>query len=558
VDGAVIERVSGPPCRGAQELQEFSPEMIHSPRANPTATAREWLLLAGMATAAALTASTTAAQTVDRVSVSSAGTQAQPTDGGIDDGSTCQGISDDGRYIVFCSVAPNLIEGRTITGRQVYLRDRVLDTTVLVSGVAGTPGDDASGPARISGDGSAVVFESLATNLVAGDTNAAADVFVWERQTGAITRVSVSSAGTQAGAASADVLGPVISADGRYVAFASNAGDLAPGGMAGTTQIYRHDRQTGTTIRISTSTEGLTGDRVSSGPDISGDGDTVAFRSASRNLVPGDTNLVSDIFLRRVSAGATTRVSLTAAGGQITGSSSNATINRAGTLVAFTSFADVTGQATALANVYVRDLTAESTVRLTQPLPGAGGGAVVGGAARPAFSGNGRFIAVSTTDNTLYPGDDNGAADVLLYDLQSAPAVPLRLSFGLGGTGPAPGPGALPDDAPWCDNSSAHPSLSFDGLVTAFDSLATNLVAGDTNGVHDVFITVRTAPPPPPPACLADITADGTVDGDDFIAFINSFAIGDASVDAAADVIADGTIDGTDFIEFINAFSAGC
>jgi len=107
----------------------------------------------------------------------------------------------------------------------------------------------------------------------------------------------------------------------------------------------------------------------------------VAFRSASRNLVPGDTNLVSDIFLRRVGAGTTTRVSLTAAGGQITGSSSNATINRAGTIVAFTSFADVTGQATALANVYVRDLVAESTVRLTQPLPGAGGGAVVGSGA---------------------------------------------------------------------------------------------------------------------------------------------------------------------------------
>ena len=126
----------------------------------------------------------------------------------------------------------------------------------------------------ISADGRFVAFSSDATNLVPGDTNGTADVFVRDRQTGTTRRVSVGSGGAQGNGLSVD---PAISADGRFVAFASDATNLVPGDTNGADDVFVRDRQTGTTRRVSVGSGGAQGDRVSFDPAISADGRFVAF-----------------------------------------------------------------------------------------------------------------------------------------------------------------------------------------------------------------------------------------------------------------------------------------
>src|SRR5204862_2107304 len=132
--------------------------------------------------------------------------------------------------------------------------DRLTGTTERVSVASGgTEGNDASLGFALSADGRFVAFQSDATNLVAGDTNGATDVFVYDRQTGMTERVSVASDGTQANNASSY---PVLSADGRFVAFDSAATNLVAGDTNGATDVFVHDRQTGATERASVASGG--------------------------------------------------------------------------------------------------------------------------------------------------------------------------------------------------------------------------------------------------------------------------------------------------------------
>jgi hypothetical protein len=149
----------------------------------------------------------------------------------------------------------------------------------------------------LSADGRYVAFRSAASNLVAGDTNAVQDVFVRDRQAGTTTRVSLASDGTQADALSDE---PAISADGRYVAFISEATNLVAGDTNALADVFRHDTQTGTTIRVSLSTSGVQADGRSDDPALNGDGRLVAWESEATNLVAGDTNAKQDIFVRDV------------------------------------------------------------------------------------------------------------------------------------------------------------------------------------------------------------------------------------------------------------------
>ena len=156
--------------------------------------------------------------------------------------------------------------------------------------------------ATISADGRFVAFDSWATNLVAGDTNELRDVFVHDRQTGTTERVSVASDGTQANGGGG---WPAISADGRFVAFYSGASNLVPGDTNGWEDAFVHDRQTGITERVSVASDGTQGNSWSKSPAISADGRIVAFISDATNLVPGDTNGVDDIFVHDRGAPAT-------------------------------------------------------------------------------------------------------------------------------------------------------------------------------------------------------------------------------------------------------------
>ncbi|MBM4080995.1 MAG: hypothetical protein FJ278_14920, partial [Planctomycetes bacterium] len=200
----------------------------------------------------------------------------------------------------------------------------------------GTLGSGNSYAPSISSDGRFVAFFGDATNLAAGDTNDREDVFVYDRQTDTAERVSVSSTGAQANGHSQD---PALSADGRYVAFTSWASDLVGGDANGTSDIFLHERQTDTTQRVSVSSSGDDADGRSSAPALSADGDYVAFQSEATNLVPGDTNSSEDVFLYHRSTATVQRVSVSSSGGQADQASSAPALSSDGGYVAFVSSA---------------------------------------------------------------------------------------------------------------------------------------------------------------------------------------------------------------------------
>jgi Tol biopolymer transport system component len=146
-----------------------------------------------------------------------------------------------------------------------------------------------------------VAFVSDATNLVANDTNGSTDVFVHDRQTGTTTRVSVDSAGVEGNGISNF---PSISSDGRYVALESDADNLVADDNNGSADVFVHDLQTGTATRVSVDSAGVEGNGNSNAPSISADGRSVAFESDADNLVAGDTNTAPDIFVDDLQAGA--------------------------------------------------------------------------------------------------------------------------------------------------------------------------------------------------------------------------------------------------------------
>lgn len=227
----------------------------------------------------------------ERVSVASNGMQ-----GNSDSGA--QVISADGRYIVFSSNASNLVEGDTNGVADIFVHDRLTGQIQLVSIASnGTQGNSDTGIGSfISTDGRYVTFISSADNLVEGDTNRVQDCFVHDRVTGETTRVSVASDGTQANGACAyfgwwgiDVQ-PSISADGRYVAFHSEATNLVEGDTNRVTDIFVHDGVTGKTTLVSVSSDGTQGNGGSLFPAISADGRYVVFQSDGTNLVEGITH----------------------------------------------------------------------------------------------------------------------------------------------------------------------------------------------------------------------------------------------------------------------------
>jgi Tol biopolymer transport system component len=206
-------------------------------------------------------------------------------------------ISADGTTIAFTSDATDLVAGGSPGGfLQIFVRQGGV-TRLVSASEAGVAGDADSGNIlfggnSLSSDGRFVVFESDATNLVPGDTNGTDDVFLRDLQAGTLERVSLAWDGQQG---NSDSFASTVSADGRFVSFASLATNLVPGG-ASTVQVYVRDRTTPTTLMLSVNAQGTPGDGGGNVPAISRDGRYVVFRSLSTNLVPNDTNGISDIF----------------------------------------------------------------------------------------------------------------------------------------------------------------------------------------------------------------------------------------------------------------------
>lgn len=429
-------------------------------------------------------AATAAAQTTTRTSVDSAGFE-----GNLQ--SEYPVLSRSGRWVAFESQASNLVPGDTNANGDVFVHDRLTGATRRVSVDAlGVEGNGPSRECAISADGRFVAFQSDASNLVPGDTNSTWDVFVVELATGAIERVSVSTAGAQANGISG---APSLSADGRCVAFASAATNLVPGDTNTQRDIFLRDRLLGTTERISVDSNGaqMTGGAADL-PSISGDGQRIVFTSSAANLVAGDTNGVLDVFLRDRAVNATIRVSITTAGAQANGASTAPVISLEGAVIAFQSAATnfVQGDNATL-DVFVRDLFNSTTERVSN-----GMNAVQpnGASTRPSISADGQRVLFQTAATNLFAGDLNGAAsDVCLFDRATSTTTPVGLSF----------------DGRQVADGAEFGALAADGLAATFTSYSFKMVPKDTNAALDVFVR-DFAPAPIAPVSFCNGDASGT------------------------------------------------
>jgi Tol biopolymer transport system component len=332
-------------------------------------------------------------------------------------------------------------------------------------------GNNISDYPSLSTDGRYVAFSSTATNLVAGDTNIKEDIFVRDRTAGNTERVSISNGEAQANGAS---YSPDISADGRFVVFESLAANLVSGDTNGMVDIFVRDRALGTTVRVSRSTGGTQANGNSEAPAISADGRYVVYSSDATNLVSGDTNAQPDIFLRDLVAGTTSRVSITDSEAQANGGSLFPSISADGRYVAFQS--DATNfwglDANGSADIYFRDRQAGNTGRVSVNNDGTMGN---DGSWNPSISGDGQYIAFQSDATNLVDGDTGGHSDIFVHQLETGFTYRVSLnSSEVAGNG-----------------SSFFPKISANGRFIAFASVATNLVASDTNGTWDIFLRDR-------------------------------------------------------------------
>src|SRR5690606_7147752 len=217
-------------------------------------------------------------------------------------------ISADGNVIAFDSLATNLVEGDTNSAPDVFVHDLSTGITTRVSvSSTGTEGNSAAFAPDLSADGSIVTFYSYSTNLVSDDVNNVADVFVHDRTTGVTTRASLNSREQQG---NADSTYPAISADGNVVAFLSTATNLVDNDQNAVSDVFVHNRSTGETVLASQSSAGVQGDGACAAPELSADGQVVTFHSEAQNLVDGDENGVADIFVHHLTTATTQRVNL--------------------------------------------------------------------------------------------------------------------------------------------------------------------------------------------------------------------------------------------------------
>ncbi len=414
------------------------------------------------------------------VSVSSSGVQGNGD-------SPCSAITPDGRYVAFCSSASNLVTGDANGRQDVFVRDFVAGTTECVSissgGAQGNqdsayPPASPSGFVSISSDGRYVAFSSNASNLVTGDTNGCRDVFVRDRTAHTTEIASIPTGGGQG---NGDCEYPVISSDGRYVAFVSFASNLVAGDTNGCKDVFVRDRLAGTTERVSISSGGAQGNGECSYPAISADGRYVAFGSSASNLVAGDTSGRQDIFVRDRTASTTERVSVSTGGTQGNGDSWWPGITPDGRCVAYESAASnlVAGDTNGCEDVFVRDRTAGTTEIASIPTGGGQGNNNSAYYGPVSLSSDGRCVAFQSYASNLVTGDTNGYEDIFLRDRLAGKTDLVSIS-----TGGTQG-----------NNHSFNPCMSGTGRFVGFSSRATNLIAGGGNGYSQVYVNDRGAGP---------------------------------------------------------------
>jgi Tol biopolymer transport system component len=337
-------------------------------------------------------------------------------------------------------------------------------------GQSGRQSNAESGAPAISADGRRVAFLSYASNLAVGDTNATSDVFVRNLETGVTLRVSVGPDGRQANLGSYAV---ALSADGRRVAFESSASNLVVGDTNVTSDVFVRNLETRVTRRVSVGSSARQGNGGSDSPAISADGQFVAFRSSASNLAAGDTNRKDDVFVRNRKTGVTLRVSVGPGGQQANGTSRFPAISADGRRVAFASVASnlVAGDTNRKDDVLVRNRETGVTQRVSV---GSSGQEADGFSYFPAISPGGRRVAFASIASNLFAGDTNAVPDVFVRNLETG--VTRLVSVGQGGQ--------------LANGASLFPAICAEWRRVAFESSASNLVAGDTNATSDVFVRI--------------------------------------------------------------------
>jgi Tol biopolymer transport system component len=376
-------------------------------------------------------------------------------------------VSQDGSIIAFESDA-DLVAADDNGVYDIYVRNMRSGRIERVSiSTNGTEGLANSGDPEISANGRIVVFRSQAA-LVSSDVGGWADVYRHNRGTGRTTRVSVAPNGEEADFYSGS---PSISPNGRYIAFPSLATNLVPDDDNQATDIFLKDLQTGSLTRVSVQSDGDQVEANSDSPSVANDG-TVAWDSVGSGFVPNDENANYDIFVHRPS-GRTRRVSVATNGDEGSGASTEPTISLDGDSVAFLSDSDNFAQGAGgdQTDVFVRRLPAQRTILASKRSNGdrADDNSQVyqGG----ALSYSGRYVAFQSTAENLVAGDDNGVGDMFWHDTQSGKTKLLSVTHN---------GSELNDDV-------LEGSISGNGRFVAFDSAATNLVPNDGNETQDVF-----------------------------------------------------------------------
>jgi len=322
-------------------------------------------------------------------------------------GSGGPSISGDGRYVAFDSRASNLVSGDTNKHEDVFVYDRSTHTTRRVSLSTGNvQGNGDSNDAHISRDGTRIAFSSAATNLAPGDTSVRRDIFLRDQAAGTTTRVSVSSRRVQA---NDETINSDISADGHYVVFESLASNLVLGDTNEEADIFVHDVDSNRTTRVSVSSSGAQGNRMSWEPDISGSGRYVVYGSMSSNLAPGDTNRTTDAFVHDRIERTTRRVSISSSGRESEWGGDNPAISADGRYVVFWAWAQgfppvPTGYREP--DIYLRDLAAGETTRFTRRARG-----LDDIWQAPAVSDYAKHVVFSSQHDLMRP-DTNGREDV--------------------------------------------------------------------------------------------------------------------------------------------------
>ena len=380
-------------------------------------------------------------------------------------------ISADGTTVAFMSEADNLDPADTDNDADIYVKDLVSGQVRLASSTdAGAAGNGPNTVPTMSGDGTLVAFESRASDLDPGDSDADADIYLKDLATGDLRLVSTNSLGVKA---NQQTLSPDLSTDGSRIAFNSNGSNMDPADADELPDVYVKEIASGALTLASVTAAGVKGDRSAQWPSLSSDGMIVAFETHALNLDPRDAgaSVSSDIYVKDLSSGSLSLATTSDAGDKGDGESFAPDLSQNGQRVSFISIA--TGldplDPDTLWDVYVKDLVTDdiTLASISGPLRKAGGLSD-----HAAISPDGAAIAFDSTAANLDPRDSDALVDVYVKQLSSGRTLLVSMSW----------------DGHKANGNSALPTLSSGGQVVAFASNATNLDPADTDAVGDIFV----------------------------------------------------------------------